>query len=140
MNDAPCSIHVRQESTGGRTLLCKTHRVTWHIGPFEEVPTVCSHGREHINNAPESLLMVKAVADKLDAQTCGDPDAPALIVYRRADLVVSKDVLRELVEAVKDEERAKYVYLYQGNFKDLQRARGRVKDAIARAEEELKNA
>ena len=81
-----------------------------------------------MNDAPEYLLMVKAVADKLDARECGDPDAPSLIVYRRAeraeaelyqlrgtdrwysaemmDAVVKdrdalKAVLRELVEAAK---------------------------------------
>jgi len=82
-----------------------------------------------MNDAPEYLLMVKAVADKLDARECGDPDAPSLIVYRRAeraeaelyqlrgtdrwysaemmDAVVTerdalKAVLRELVEAASE--------------------------------------
>ena len=108
---------------------------------------MCSHGREHINDAPKLL----------PCPFCGEVpvwdgyDGDIEYVCLNCDLwgiepkwwnrrvVASKDVLRELMEAVKDEERAKYVYLYQSNFKDLQRAMGRVKAAIARAEEALKD-
>jgi|GEM_PF-4978474 len=59
--------------------------------------------RKPLSNAkgPETLLMVKAVADKLDAQKCTDSDAPSLIVYRRADTVVSADLVWELMETVR---------------------------------------